>query len=335
MSTLQQVPAQAASHRGRRWLLGVAGVALAVLLAVWLRPLEVVDAVTRSRLWTEGFHSRYAEAAGLRVHYYAGGSGPAVVLVHGLGSRAEDWANIMPYLAHGGHTVYAVDLPGYGRSDRPADASYSIAYEARALAGFMDTLHLRNADVAGWSMGGWVAGLTALDHPELVRRLVLCDSAGLYFQLGFDPALFAPNTPEKLGGLVHLLAPMPFEHVPSFIARDIFRREAEDGWVIERSVRQMLTGADLLDQHLAELHLPVLIVWGKQDQMIPLSAGIVFHEKISQSILQVFDGCGHLAPGQCAGRIGPRMVDFLNANPPLPPHMTEVAQRNDIDKFPW
>jgi pimeloyl-ACP methyl ester carboxylesterase len=57
--------------------------------------------------------------------------------------------------------------------------------------------------------------------------------------------------------------------------------------------------------------MPTLIIWGKQDHLIPLSTGISMHQQIPQSVLQIYDGCGHLAPGQCAARVAPRLVDFL------------------------
>ena len=91
-----------------------------------------------------------------------------------------------------------LDLLGYGRSAQPRDAGYSISHQAAMVEGFLDSQHLQQVDLAGWSMGGWIAMQVALQQPERIRRLVLLDSAGLRFKLGFDPALFQPASPNDL-----------------------------------------------------------------------------------------------------------------------------------------
>ena len=93
--------------------------------------------------------------APFRVHYLVGGRGQPLVLVHGLDGRAENWARLMPALMCHGHRVYAIDLLGFGRSDRP-DVDYSIALQAEVLNQFFDSQGLARADLGGWSMGGWV-----------------------------------------------------------------------------------------------------------------------------------------------------------------------------------
>lgn len=108
----------------------------------------------------------------------------------GWGSRAADWANLIPQLVDGGHRVYALDLLGYGMSAQPRDAAYSISQQAAMVEGFLNSQHLQQVDLAGWSMGGWIAMRVALQQPQRVRRLVLLDSAGLRFKLGFDPSSF-------------------------------------------------------------------------------------------------------------------------------------------------
>lgn len=298
------------------------------LTAVWLRPLEVIDLMTHVRLAYDGFHNEYANVDGYSIHYYEGGSsrGPAVLLVHGLGSRAEDWANIMPLLKQAGFHVYAMDLLGYGRSAKPKDASYSIAQQAGIAGDLLTQLQIPKVDLVGWSMGGWVAARTALDHPERVRRLVLCDAAGLRFQPQFGIRDFEPATVPAVQRLYRLLMPKPVD-VPAFLARDMVRRFKAMNWVVDRSARSMFAGDDLLDGRLDALAMPTLIIWGKQDHLIPLSSGLAMHTQIRQSVLEIYDGCGHLAPGQCADRIGPRLVDFLQGKPPQAGVTAEFAPR--------
>jgi pimeloyl-ACP methyl ester carboxylesterase len=305
-------------------LLLFVAVTFAVLLYAWFRPLELLFEAATLSLRFQGIHSRYAVIDGHRIHYFTGGSGQPIVLVHGLGGRSEDWANLMPQLIRDHHRVYALDLLGYGRSDKPKDVAYSIPQEALLVESFMTAQHLAQTDLAGWSMGGWIAARVALDQPQRIRRLILYDSAGVRFDLNFDPTLFAPDTPERLNMLNQLLNPVPPPPIPGFIQRDIFRMNRENGWIVRRSLDSMLTQQDLLDGKLGALKMPVLLSWGRQDHVVPPAAGEAMHGEISQSVLQIFDGCGHLAPRQCTSRMGPKTIEFLDAVPPLKAQVQEI-----------
>ena len=145
------------------------------------------------------------------MHYLAEGpaGGPAVVLVHGLGGRAEDWSNLAPVFRKGGFRVYMPDLFGFGRSEKPADFSYSVHDQARAVVDFMDALGLKQVDLGGWSMGGWIVQIVAGTHPERVKRLMVLDSAGLHEKPNWDTNLFMPKTAGELDELEALLMPHP------------------------------------------------------------------------------------------------------------------------------
>lgn len=312
-------------------LLGVLGVLVFIVVFAFVRPLTLLWFATQTHLLLHGIHSDYTTIpfAGnprVRVHYYAGGSGSPVVLVHGLGGRSEDWANLMPQLVRDHHRVYALDLPGYGRSDWPTHASYSIAQLSAAVEAFLDNRHLARTDLAGWSMGGWVAMRVALDQPQRVRRLVVLDSAGLRFTFTWDTSLFEPDTATKLTTLDNLLMPTAAPRVPGFIQRDIFRFVGKHGWVVKRNMDSMLTGADLLDGKLGALKMPMLIVWGKQDRLIPVSVGAAIHAAVPQSEFVVVDGCGHLAPGQCAAQVGPVFKGFLDEASPIGGQRAEIKK---------
>ena len=156
-------PVSKTTHRPMRcikrilWsLLALVVLALIATAGFFLRPVEYFNAWTYLHEDFSGIESRAVEVAGHRVHYLAEGpaNGSAIVLVHGLGARAEDWGGIAPYLVQSGFRVYIPDLVGYGRSDRPADFSYSVRDEAAVVVGFMDALGLKRVELGGWSMGG-------------------------------------------------------------------------------------------------------------------------------------------------------------------------------------
>jgi pimeloyl-ACP methyl ester carboxylesterase len=294
--------------------IGWIAVVLAVVAGIgfWARPVTCFDQALYLRECFSGFQSSSVQVAGHRLHYLAAGpaGGPVVVLVHGLGGRAEDWLDLSPSLVHAGYRVYMPDLIGYGRSEKPADYSYSVGAEADGVVGFLDALGLKQVDLGGWSMGGWIVQLVASEHSERVRRLIVFDSAGLDVEPDWDTHLFTPTTPAQLNQLEALLTPHP-EKIPDFIARDILRQSDQDAWVIHRSVATMLTGRETTDKLLPGLKMAVLLVWGAEDRITPLNQGETMHRLIPQSQLDVFPGCGHLAPRLCAARIGPAVVEFL------------------------
>ena len=296
-----------------RRLLGIV-VVLAVVagLGFWLRPVSYFTELMYVRATLSGVESRSVTVAGHRIHYNAEGpaGGMVVVLVHGLGGRAEDWRDLAPYLAKAGFRVYMPDLPGYGRSEKPADFSYSVPDEAEAVVGFLDALGLKQVDLGGWSMGGAIVQHLAFKHPERVSRLMLFDAAGIDEKPAWDTRLFTPTSPQELDQLDALLMPHP-PTVPGFIAQDILRISKNNAWVIHRAMGAMLAGHDGTDGLLPQLKMPVLIVWGAEDRILPLSQGEKMHSLVSQSILEVFPGCGHLAPGQCTAQIGPKVVEFV------------------------
>jgi pimeloyl-ACP methyl ester carboxylesterase len=102
-----------------------------------------------------------------------------------------------------------------------------------------------------------------------------------------------------------------------FVIRDILRKMARGGWVVTRSVTAMAGGRDLLDFRLHNIRQPTLVVWGSVDRLIPLAIGEKIHSGIPNSSLAVVEGCGHLAPSECAKPVIEATASFLRAQPPM------------------
>jgi pimeloyl-ACP methyl ester carboxylesterase len=317
--------------KGRRakWL--VLGLLFVLLLAVgagafarW--PLWAYSKLTRAQLAWGGIHAHSLTLEGLQVHYLEGGAGKPVVLVHGLGGQSQDWARLMPQLVRAGFHVYAPDLPGFGETSKPRDRTYSIREQAGFVEALLEAKGLDRVLLVGVSMGGWVAAMVALGAPQRVERLVLIDSAGFSFKPGFDVGLFAPKTPAQVDALLALLMPRP-EALPTFVKEDVVRQVGPRGWVIERALASMGSGADILDGKLSSLQVPLLLLWGKQDLITPLALGEAMHRAVPASALEVFDGCGHLAFSNCSARVGPRLIAFLTGNGPAAGDTVEVPAK--------
>lgn len=266
-----------------------------------------------------GSESRVVLIDGHRIHYYVSGptSGAPIVLIHGLGGRSEDFVNLVPYLEKSGYRIYTPDLLGFGQSEEPRNASYSISDQADLVVNFFDAMGLQRADLGGWSMGGWIAQKIAVDHPERVNRLILMDSAGLMMPPSWDTRLFTPTTPAELAQLEALLMPHP-PTMPQFMAQDMLRISASYSWVVKRALNSMLSAKDVTDGDLPSLKMPVLILWGELDRITPLSEGRAIHLLIPQSRLVVASGCGHLAPQSCSDEFGPAITRFLRGSYPVP-----------------
>ena len=283
-------------------------------------PIWVNDQVTRYHLWRSGVRSAYVSAGGYQLHYFEGsppdGSpGVPLLLVHGLGSRGEDWSPMMPTLMAAGFHVYAPDLLGYGRSDKPG-VDYSVTLEESVLLNFMQAVHLPRADIVGYSMGGWIVAKMVLDHPAVVDRLVFYDSAGLTFRPTFPRNAFVPTDAASLQYLMELLTPKP-DYLPPFVVRATLRKVKHLGPIVQRAMDSMESGADLLDARIRDIHAPTLIMWGTEDRLIPMSVGEAMHRAIPNSVLEGVTGCGHLAPEVCPEPVLAGTIEFLKAQPPM------------------
>src|SRR5262245_39785615 len=150
---------------------------------------------------------RGGEVDGLSLNYVTTGRGPAVVLLHGLGGFAESWRHTIDALATRA-TVFALDLPGFGRSAKPRTI-YGLGYFARALHGFLDALGLGQASLVGHSLGGSVAVTYALTHPSRVERVALVSGLvpGFSFRMSLGHRLIARSEEHtsELQSLRHLV----------------------------------------------------------------------------------------------------------------------------------
>lgn len=302
-----------------RLLLLVIALGLAFGVVFYKRPLWVQEQAVHLGLFLHHVQSNYVLTPEGRVHYYEAepripGGGVPLVLVHGLGDRGESWAPMLERLKKAGFHVYAPDLLGYGRSPKPPGSNYSIATQEQFVTDFIQSIGLQQTDLGGWSMGGWIAMKLAIDHPDLIGRVVVYDSAGIRQQVTGGPEIFHPTDGASLQRLADLLEPHA-KPLPRFVRRDVLRRMQRGQWVVDRSVASMETGDDLLDSRLPSFPRPLLIVWGSDDELLPLSMAQKMHVLDPGSELEIVEGCGHLAPKTCPNRVAAATAAFLKQNP--------------------
>jgi len=243
---------------------------------------------------------------GQRIAYFETGSGPTVVLLHGLGtSAAGDWgACIGPIAAH--HHVLALDQLGFGASDKPI-IDYGIQTWVDMLGEFIRVKKVSGFTLVGESLGGWIAAQYAIQAADpasqagpsfaLVApaRLILVDAAGhraLAEQMSSGGAGGA-----SLIGTKRLLSAIFFEPARSSEAeiRKKFTQTLSkgDGWTIRSVMSNKAIVSESVDDRLASISIPTLVVWGSDDKIIPLDDGRDFARKIPGARLVVIPRSGH------------------------------------------
>ncbi|PYO22176.1 MAG: hypothetical protein DMD85_12135 [Candidatus Rokuibacteriota bacterium] len=274
---------------------------------------------------------RGGEVDGLALNYLVEGRGPAVVLVHGLGGFAESWRHNIGSLAARA-TVYAIDLPGFGRSAKPR-AVYSLAFFARTLHAFLDGVGVTHASLVGHSLGAAVAVTYALTRPARVERLALLSGCvpGFAWRPGWRARVMAtPGVGEALAlcGCAALYraaiakcfhAPAP-EEVAFLVGCEYAARTsaaARAAWL--GTVRSL--AADFVDRRvdyrraIATLDLPVLLVHGRQDPAIPAAHCADAAAGFPRASARWLDACGHFPHIEHAQVVNGWLADFLVGRP--------------------
>ncbi len=267
----------------------------------------------------------FATTEGGRIAYVESGRGEPIVLIHGMPTSAFLWRNVAPRLA-GHFRVYAVDLLGFGDSDKPQNADLSIAAQAKYLRGFMAHVGWEKGAVAGHDIGGGIAQLLAVEHPELVRKLILLDT------IAYD----SWPIPE----IERLKEPAWHEIIERIDLRKGFREALERGThdnervddeLVSRYVApfqglegrraylrcaRALRTQDLLSvmERVEQLEIPTLVVWGETDDYQPLAYGRRLAERMRRAQLVVLPEAGHFVQEDKPEEVASVIEDFVRSD---------------------
>lgn len=264
-----------------------------------------------------GAAEKYVTVYGAKIHYLEAGSGPAVILLHGLGGDALNWAATIGPLSQK-YRVIVPDQIGFGKSDKPL-MSYRVGTYVDFLEGFYRELKLERASLVGNSLGGWIAAAFALAHPQKVDKLVLVDSAGYSLPKDFDPRIMRGLNASTREGIKQML-PFVFYNRQLFandaVAEMLFARKVMvgDGYTIEKIIESIIRGEDVLDGRLSQLKHPTLIVWGRQDMLTPLWLGERLKKEIPNSELLIIEECGHVPQIEKPAEFNSALINFLGSS---------------------
>ena len=256
---------------------------------------------------------------GMRLHYLDSGQGPVVVWLHGSGPGASGHSNFKgnyPAFSAAGFRNIVLDLPGFGRSDKPADAHYNLDFFVSRLSAFLDVLGIARCTLLGNSLGGAIALGQALARPDLVERLILMAPGGVeeretYFQMEGIKRMVA----------TYAAGPMGVEQMRHVMALQLYdASQLDDALLAERAAVAATQPANLfstmlvpnMTERLHELKCPILGFWGTNDNFNPASGAMKILDHAPQARFIMLNRCGHWVQVEHADLFNRSCIDFLN-----------------------
>jgi pimeloyl-ACP methyl ester carboxylesterase len=278
-------------------------------------------------------HLRWIRIEGRWLNYVEMGDAadPPLIFIHGLSGCWQNWLEQIPHFAQD-HRVIAIDLPGFGQSEMPAEP-ISIKGYATTMDTLMGELGIDAARIVGNSMGGFIGAELAIRHPARVERLVLESAAGLstasirtertkglrhrgenivFFNLGWlaSRSRAVGARPRLRHALLMLVAAHP-ARLPAPLAQEQIKGSGKPGFsdALEAMCRYPIR------DRLEKIECPVLIVWGDKDRLVPLRDASIFEELISDSRKIVYEDTGHVPMMERPARFNRDVRDFLQEDP--------------------
>lgn len=264
--------------------------------------------------------SRFISIDGLSVHYRDDGRGFPVVLLHGAASSLQTWDGWVKRLSNH-YRVIRLDLPGYGLTGPSPDKDYSMRRYVRFLDAFLKKLNIRSCYLAGNSLGGHIACEFAAEHGESVKKLILIDSGGYTLEERGILAAKMARSP-LLRPIVRYVTPRFFAAMNVREAYGASTKVSDD--VIDRYYELLLRKGNRetfiamcnrrpedSSAHIRTIRIPALILWGKDDRIIPVRYAQYFLRDIPGSKVIVYEGTGHVPQEEIPEKTASDVLSFL------------------------
>jgi EmrB/QacA subfamily drug resistance transporter len=335
-------PAEAIAAFDRAWLLMAGALAASALVATRLPSGRIAEIAAGAPLRRRdvaadvpGLERHEVELHGHRLVYRTAGEGPPILLVHGLLDSSRTWRKLAPALALG-HRVIAPDLLGHGGSDGPSGVDYSLGGHAGILRDLLDALGVERVTILGHSLGGGIAMTFAYHYPERVERLALISTGGL--GRGVSPVLRAATLPGA-GAAMRTVGARPVvaggRMLASALALVRLRRPARVTLELVRTldrlgdsgrrgaflntVRAVIDGrgqkVSALDRLALVSSIPVLVVWGTHDRVIPAAHAEFVRDALPHAEIVLMDGIGHTPHLSQPAYVGERLGAWMRDTP--------------------
>lgn len=283
-----------------------------ILLVIFLYSITPVSIVFQCLLSAQrscaNLKLKRIKVDGLEIEYLRGGSGPALVLLHGFAANKDYWNRVSGHLVND-FDVIAIDLPGFGNSTRDIELDYDIHSQVDRLKRITDALNLTEFNLAGSSMGGYIAGNYAAQYPDTVTHLWLISPLGIRNSIASDmfaaikkslKPILLPQTKDDFLQLFNFLFIKP-PFIPSPVINHLAidaKKNAELNNKIFKQIIRVKNGEPNPDQPLDKVLInysgPVLISWGDTDRVLHVSGASVLKQAIPHAKLEISQNVGHL-----------------------------------------
>lgn len=287
-------------------------IVLAVGVFLWgvvkfrAEPIATLETMSRLALRSYGADRHELRTSHGRVVYFTAGSGPTVVLVHGANDQAGLWSRTVARLRDN-YRFVIIDLPGHGESDPETGP---ITFEM-LIAGLDAVVQKESGGspvtMVGNSLGGWLAMIYTLDRPGIVDHLVLENSGGLSAPEYSGPTLL-PTTLEE-GRAAFRATIARSRPIPDYVVEDFVRRAPESQ--IARMAGQPFESW-VIDDRISDLKVPVTLIWGEKDGVLPLEYARRLEAAIPDATLQTIPDCGHIPHNECPEEFAAELAGALS-----------------------
>jgi 4,5:9,10-diseco-3-hydroxy-5,9,17-trioxoandrosta-1(10),2-diene-4-oate hydrolase len=269
---------------------------------------------------------KYIHAGNLKIHYHESGSGYPLICIHGAGPGATGWSNFkgnVGDLSKHFRTLL-IDMPQYGKSDKPIIKASRQSYLANSIRDFMDSMGIKRAHFIGNSMGGQAALKLAIDYPEKVDRLVVIGSGAIKAGSIFQPmpleairniSNYYKGEGPTPGKMREVLESLVYDR--SKITNDLVQERFEvsnDPELVELFGRQPAGPQDDLYADLPNLKAKTLIVWGQDDRAGALDVGLLMLRRLPDARMHIFSKCGHWAHVEHRAEFDRLVLQFFTAD---------------------
>ncbi len=238
------------------------------------------------------------EVYGQTLRYVEKGKGETLILLHGLGSNSERWIYNIDELAKT-YNVISLEQVGFGYSDKPV-VPYRGATLVEFLNEFMDQKEIKKATIIGNSMGGWVAALFAISHPEKLDKLILVDPAFLLGLPGDANAddIYAFANPSTIADMANYVKRIYFQNKellkPENLKESLIKKLSwNDGYTVYQIINSLIQGKDLMIDTLGDIKAETLIIQGKHDPIVTMETIETLKEQIKGNVTIIYENSGH------------------------------------------
>ena len=267
---------------------------------------------------------KYGDVRGIHTHYHEDGQGEPILLIHGSGPGVSAWANwrlVFPILSKHYH-LYAPDVVGFGYTDRPTDATYSIHGWADHMIDFIESVIKKDkVSIIGNSFGGAIALHVAKKRPDLVNKLILMGSMGTAHPIadGLDKVWGYTPSPENMKNLIKIFAYDQSMSENGDLVQMRYESSIQPGFQEAFSMmfpeprQQHVDAMALTDEELQAIDFPVLLVHGREDQVIPIDqTSWVLAKVLPNAQLHTFPKCGHWVQIERSEEFAGQVIEFIN-----------------------